>query len=69
MPKLTKEQLQEAFDEFAREDINGALSLSTGFFVSAMESLMRFKGLDPNQELKVNGMGNRNITLHQIHKG
>lgn len=60
-----KKELQNAFIEFASEYPNTALAMITGLFVGLLEHIAEEKGGDPNQEIKIDGNGKRDITLHK----
>lgn len=61
-----KLELEEQFIEFASQYPNTALSLITGLFVGLLTSTIKNAGADPSQNLKIDGQGSRNITVHAV---
>ena len=67
MDKETQiEELQDAFAEFAAEYPQSALALITGLFVGLLEYSVEEQGGDKNQEIKIDGSGKRDITVHAV---
>ena len=60
------EELQDAFVEFAAEYPQSALALITGLFVGLLEYSVEEQGGDKNQEIKIDGSGKRDITVHAV---
>ena len=61
-----KEELQEAFAEFAAEYPQSALALITGLFVGLLEYSIEEQGGDKNQVIQIDGCGKRGITVHAV---
>lgn len=61
-----QEKLENEFIDFAIEYPQSALSLITCLFVGLIEHSVRSQGEDETKEVKIDGLGNRNITLHAI---
>lgn len=61
-----KLELEEQFIEFASQFPNTALSMITGLFVSLLTAVAESGGADPDKEIRVDGQGNRNITVHAV---
>lgn len=59
----TKKKLQTEFADFAFMYPKSALSLITGLFVGLLEYSIEEAGGDKNQEIKIDGCGERNITI------
>lgn len=68
MVNLTKEQVEEAFIDLAQTDLDGAIWLATGMFVSLLKLKIEINDGDPDLTINVNGMGQRNITIHALEK-
>ena len=61
-----QEELQDAFAEFAAEYPQSALALMTGLFVGLLEYSVEKAGVDPKQEIKIDGCGARDITVSAV---
>jgi hypothetical protein len=59
-----QEELQDAFAEFAAEYPQSALVLITGLFVGLLEYSVELQGGDSGKEIRIDGCGKRDITLH-----
>jgi hypothetical protein len=59
-----KEEIENAVLEFASEYPNTTLAMLTGLFVGLLEFTVEQQGGDPYQEIKIDGNGKRDITLH-----
>lgn len=68
MLKLSKEQVEEAFMDLAQNDLDGAISLATGMFVSLLKHKIKINDGNPDLTINVNGMGQRDITIHALEK-
>lgn len=58
-----KNELSDAFIEFAAEYPQSALSLITGLFVGLLEFSVEEQGGDSSQEIKIDGCGKRDIIV------
>lgn len=56
---------RDAFMDLAEESVSTALSLITGLFVGLVEELARRSGHDVNLDIRIDGQGQRNITIHK----
>jgi hypothetical protein len=63
-----KKEIQDAFVSFAAEYPNSALALVTGLFVGLLEHSVEDKGGDSSREIKIDGCGKRDITVHAVKK-
>jgi len=66
---IKKEELEELFTEYAKEDINSALSLITGLYVGVNELVVSMdKNYTEGSEKKtINITGSyRDITIHAV---
>lgn len=63
--KLNAEQLQDLFTDFAAENLSEAMALIAGMFVGLYMSAAEAAGADPDKEIILNGMGSRNVTIHE----
>lgn len=61
---LKTEKFEAAFLELVESDTEAALQLITGMFVGLTLEYTRRRGEDPNKTLRINGCGNRDITIH-----
>lgn len=62
---MTEDELLEAFGDYAREDITGALSLITGLFIGLYEVYCDLNGGESSRTIKITGPnGDRPITIH-----
>jgi hypothetical protein len=61
-----QEELQEAFAAFAAEYPQSALALITGLFVGLVEYSVKEQGGDENLAIKIDGCGNRDITISAV---
>ncbi len=59
-------QLEEGFADFASEYPQSALVLVTGLFVGLLEFLVKDQGGDETLEIKIDGNGKRDITVHAV---
>ena len=64
--KLNEQQLQDLFTDFAAENMSEAMALVAGLFVGLYLVAAESVGADPDKEIVVNGMGSRNITIHEL---
>ena len=66
---MTKEEqsqkLSDNFIEFAAEYPQSALVLIIGLFVGLLEHSVKEQGGDENQEIKIDGIEKRDITVHK----
>jgi len=60
------QELQDGFAEFAAEYPQSALALITGLFVGLLEYSVKEQGGDEKQEIKIDGCGKRDITVHAV---
>jgi hypothetical protein len=63
---LDDEQFKEAFAMIAAIDDKRAFKLLTGMFVGFLEYLAVENGCDKNKEIKIEGNGSRDITIHAV---
>lgn len=61
---MTKEQLEDGFVALIEEDTEAALQLVTGMFVGLTLEYVRRRGADTNCDIKIDGCGQRDITIH-----
>ena len=61
-----KEELENAFAEFAAEYPQTALATIIGLFVGLLTFSVREQGGDPEQTIQIDGMGERDITVHAL---
>jgi len=57
-------ELMESFGDFVAEYPNSAMAMITGMFVGVVAVLVEREGGDPSKEIKIDGQGSRNITIH-----
>ena len=66
---MTEEELLEAFGNYAREDITGALSLITGLFIGLYEVYCELHGSESDKTIRIRGPnGERPITIHPTER-
>ena len=67
---MTKEEsrteLENAFAEFAAEYPQTALATIIGLFVGLLTFSIEEQGGDPAQTIQIDGMGERDITVHAL---
>ena len=63
---LDDEQFKEAFAMIAAMDRHRAFRLLTGMFVGFLEYMAVENGCDKNKEIKIEGNGGRDITIHAV---
>ncbi len=64
---MTKDELADEFTEYAKQDIEGALSLITGLFVGLNVAFVELRGnvRDGQKQIEIDGPeGQRKITIH-----
>ena len=61
---MNTSKFEQAFLELVAEDTEGALQLITGMFVGLTLEYIRRRGEDETKTLRINGCGNRDITIH-----
>lgn len=62
--EMWRSKLEDDFVAFAAEYPQSALSLVTGLFVGLLEHAVGSQGGDKSQEIKIDGNGKRDITVH-----
>jgi len=62
---MNKEELENAFINYATSNVDEALSMITGLFVSLVLSYCEAKGGEPEKEVIIDGPADqRRITIH-----
>ncbi len=64
---MTKDELADEFTEYAKQDIERALSLITGLFVGLNVAFVELRGnvRDGQKQIEIDGPeGQRKITIH-----
>ena len=63
---MNTKKFEAAFLELVEEDMESALQLITGMFVGLTLEYTRRRGEDASKTLRINGCGNRDITIHEF---
>ena len=63
---MNTEKFEDAFLELVETDTEQALQLITGMFVGLTLEYARRRGEDASKTLRINGCGNRDITIHAV---
>lgn len=63
---LDDDEFKEAFAMIAAMDEHRAFRLLTGMFVGFLEYMAVENGCDKNKEIKIEGNGGRDITIHAV---
>lgn len=61
---MANKKLESEFLAFVEKDQEAAMAFITGAFVGLMTEVVRRHGGDANLEIKIDGAGNRDITIH-----
>ena len=66
-PKTTLDEVTTSFRKYMHEDLEGALQLITGMFVSVSEVYMEVRGYSSDGEIRfTTGAKQRDITIHPV---
>lgn len=63
---MTEDELIKEFTDFAKHDIESAITVVTGLFVSLNLVYVEMRGADPKNQIDIVGdEGQRKITIHK----
>lgn len=66
---METKKLEDAFLELVEADAQAALQLVTGMFVGLTLEMLRCRGFNPDEEIRIDSGGERDITIHKKTAG
>lgn len=63
---MTTKALESEFMKLVEQDTEVAMAFITGAFVGLMTEMVRRHGGDSSLDIKIDGAGNRDITIHAV---